>query len=124
MTDYSNETQVKPMIYDFAVQTVRLCRKVQNTEHEKNMTNQLIRSSTSINANYAEAKFAASRADFANKLNIALKEANESAEWLSLLKDTKYITEDEFKPLYNLVQRIIRILTSSVKTLKSSPSNP
>ena len=113
-----SESVVKPKIYEFAKQAVLMCKKVEAEQHEYDMTRQLRRSATSINANYAEAECAASRTDFLNKLNITVKEANESKQWVNLLHDTEYITEDEFNPLNNLIDEIIRMLSKSILTLK------
>lgn len=113
-----SDKKVKPLIYEFARDAILLCKKVESTQKEYDMTRQLRRSATSINANYAEAEFAASERDFANKLNIALKEANESKQWINLLHDTEYINDCEFAPLDEKISSIINMLNSSVLTIK------
>ncbi len=101
----------------FAVRIVKvysyMCDK-----HEFVMSKQLLRCGTSIGANITEGIYAQSRADFINKINIALKEAAETAYWLDLLKDTNYLTQQQYRSLNNDCQEIIRILASTIKTSK------
>ena len=80
------------------------------------MSKQLLRSGTAIGALIKEAEFGQSRADFRNKMGIALKEANETVYWLSLLKDTDYITEKMFHSMSNDCLELVRMLVSTVKT--------
>ena len=82
------------------------------------MSNQLMRSGTSIGANLAEAQNAQSRADFLSKVNIALKEATETVYWLRLLEATEYITKVEFDSIMADCIEIEKILVASVKTMK------
>jgi len=84
------------------------------------MAKQLLRSGTSIGALIKEAKFAQSRKDFLHKMNIALKEANETEYWLNLLMDTKYLNKNEFKKTKNEIQSLIKMLASTVKTTKQN----
>ena len=67
----------------------------------------------------AEAEYAASKADFINKLNVCLKGANESVQWLNMLKDTEYISVEEFTPLYDEGSKIVKIMKSAILTLKN-----
>ena len=79
--------------YKFAIRIVKL-NKYLCTEHKEYvLSKQLLRSGTAVGALVAEAQYAQSKADFINKLQISLKEANESRYWLRLLKDCDYITE-------------------------------
>ena len=80
----------------------------------------MLRSGTAIEALHKEAEHAQSKADFLNKMNIALKEANEIAYWLMLLKDSQYLSEKDFNSLYNDCDELIRLLVSIVKTTKSN----
>lgn len=66
-----------------------------------------------------EAEFGQSRADFVSKLSIALKEANESEYWLSLLYDSDFLSEEEFCSIHEDALEIVRILVASIKTTKS-----
>jgi len=82
------------------------------------MSKQLLRSGTSIGANTRESKNAQSKKDFMNKLNIALKEADETEYWLELLYRTDYLTEEEYTSINNDNSELIKILTTIIKRLK------
>lgn len=82
---------------DFAVDIINLCRSVKEPKRESVMTNQLLRSGTSIGANIHESKYGHGTADFIAKMQIALKECYESEYWLELLNRTNYISGDEYK---------------------------
>ena len=79
----------------------------------------MLRSGSAIGALIREAEFGQSKADFANKMSIALKEANETEYWLSILKDTSYISEEQFLDLQPDCKELIAMLASTVKTSKS-----
>lgn len=79
------------------------------------LSKQLLRSGTSIGANVAEAQKAQTKPDFNAKMNIALKEANETEYWLKLLYRTDYLTESEFESIKNDIKEIIAILVSICK---------
>ncbi len=87
-------------IYDksflFAIRIVKLYRFMTESKKEFVLSKQLLRSGTSIGANVAEAEKAQSSADFFAKMNIALKEANETKYWLRLLHATDYLTDRQF----------------------------
>ena len=74
----------------FALEIIRVCSEVKSTKRESVLTNQLIRSGTSIGANIREAMYAHGKADFIAKLQIALKESSESEYWLELLLESGY----------------------------------
>ena len=84
------------------------------------MAKQVMRSGTSIGANVREAKNAASKADFINKMNIALKEADETQYWLELLHESEYINETQFYSIYEDSKELVALLTSIVRTSRSS----
>ena len=102
---------------DFAIATVLTLDTV---EKRGVLKNQLLRSSTSIGANIREAQYAHGKADFIAKLQIALKEANETGYWLELLFKTNYITEAEYKELASACTNIRIMLISSINTAKES----
>ena len=104
--------------FDFAVRIVKLCKILKDERKEFILSNQLMRSGTSIGANLAEAQNAQSRADFLSKVNIALKEATETVYWLRLLEATEYITKVEFDSIMADCIEIEKILVASVKTMK------
>lgn len=101
--------------FEFAVRVVNLYKFLTTEKKEFVMSKQILRSGTSIGANIAEAQKAQSRADFNAKLNISLKEANETYYWLRLLYRTDYISNDAFTSLENDVNEIISILVSICK---------
>ena len=82
------------------------------------LSKQILRSGTSIGANVKEAEFGQSNSDFIHKMSIALKEANETDYWLSILHDTDYINTDLYQSLQNDCKELIAILVASLKTLK------
>lgn len=104
---------------DFAVEIVTICRLIKSDKKESVMTNQLLRCGTSIGANIHESKYAQSKADFVNKMQIALKECYESEYWLELLCRTDYLDEKEYRRLQTICGNIRRMLISSINTVKS-----
>ena len=104
---------------DFAVEVVDLCRAVQAEKKEYVLTGQLLRCGTSIGANIHESRYAQSPADFASKLQIALKESYETEYWLELLNRTGFIPDDRYASLCSACGALRRMLISSVKTAKS-----
>ncbi len=105
---------------DFAVKIVELYKRISNVQKEYVLSKQLLRSGTSIGANIAESQQAQSKADFISKASISLKEATETRYWLTLLDRTGYIESKEYKSLSDDCAEIERILTSIIKTTKSS----
>ena len=105
---------------DFAVNIVNLCRNIKETKRESVLTNQLLRSGTSIGANLHEAQYAQGTKDFISKFEIALKECHETEYWLELLHETGYIPDDQYKPLQNDCGSIRRMLIASINTVKTN----
>lgn len=103
---------------EFAKNIIILCRKMKDEKIEGVLINQLLRCSTSIGANVHEAQYAQGIKDFISKLEIALKECNESDYWLELLLETNSLSEDDYKMYRGYVIEIRRMLVSSVTTLK------
>lgn len=102
----------------FAIRMVKLKNYLNEQKHEYNMADQIQRSGTAIGANHREATFAESDLDFIHKLQIAQKECGETIYWLELLKATEYISEEQFNSLNADAEEIMRMLTSSIMTLK------
>ena len=102
---------------NFAVSIINLVKELK-AKHESVISNQIGRSGTSIGANIREAQYAHGTADFIAKLQIALKEANETGYWLELLYKTGYITEPSYKLLDSACTSIRVMLISSIKTAK------
>ena len=103
---------------DFAVSIVNLVKTLKE-KHETIISNQIGRSGTSIGANIREAQYAHGTADFVAKLQIALKEANETGYWLELLYKTDNISEQEYKSLDAACTSIRVMLISSINTIKN-----
>jgi four helix bundle protein len=106
----------------FAIRVVKLHRHLVDRRKEFVLSKQLLRSGTAIGASVKEAEHAQSKADFLSKMNIALKEANETVYWLILLKETVYLTESEYRSIHADAEELLKILVSIVKTTKSRMS--
>ena len=111
-----NRNCIEEKSFDFAVRIVNVYKHLCRSKDETVLSKQLLRSGTSIGANVSEAQKAQSKADFVAKMNIALKEANESYYWIKLLYRTDYLSEAEFKSLECDVDEIVRLLVSICKT--------
>ncbi len=97
--------------FAFALRIVRLCQKLDEKPGVgRTLSKQVLRSGTSIGANVEEAQAAQSRADFASKLNIALKEARETCFWLRLLQQSEIVKPELLTPLMQESQEITKIL--------------
>ena len=104
---------------DFAISIINLIKHLkENKEHI--ISNQIGRSGTSIGANIREAQYAHGKADFIAKIQIALKEANETGYWLELLFKTNYITEKQYKELDTVCTGLRAMLVESVNTAKEN----
>jgi len=101
----------------FAIEIVNLCEGIKG---KSVLTNQLLRSGTSIGANIHEANYASSKADFISKLQISLKECHETEYWLKLFVNTGLINEEIYLKLINDSGKIRRILISSINTAKGN----
>ena len=99
----------------FALEIIRVCNEIKRSQKESILTNQLVRSGTSIGANIREAFYAHSKADFIAKLQIVLKECAESEYWLELLVESGYYGD---KAILDHCVEIKRILISSINTAK------
>ena len=101
----------------FALDIIRVCNEIKAKKHENILTHQLIRSGTSVGANIREAFYAHGKADFIAKLQIALKECNESEYWLELLIESGYYDD---KTILDKCIEVKRILISSINTAKGN----
>ena len=108
-----NVTETKS--FDFAIRIVDLYKHLTKTKHEFVMAKQLLRCGTSIGANVAEAEKGQNKADFNAKMNIAMKEANETYYWLRLLHRTGYLGEPGFSSMEKDIREILSILTAICK---------
>ena len=112
------EGPLRTKSYEFAIRIVKLARSLQTDAKEYVLSKQLLKSGTAIGALIREAEFGQSKADFTSKMSIALKEANETDYWLSILKDTGQIEEEQFGILRKDCQELIAMLVATVKTSK------
>ena len=112
------EIVIANLSMDFALRIVKLYKYLCNEKIEYVMSKQLLRSGTSIGANIAESEHAQSTADFISKLYIALKEANESKYWLTLLAKAEYLTETEYESMMTDLRIIIGTLVNTIKKTK------
>ncbi|MBR5379258.1 MAG: four helix bundle protein [Clostridia bacterium] len=102
----------------FAVRIVNLCKFLRQEKHEYILSKQVMRSGTSIGANLTEGDYAISEKEFLAKQYIALKECVETLYWLQLLRQTDYLTDDQFRSLEADCLEIKRMLSASTKTMK------
>ena len=109
---------IKQKSRDFAIRSIGCNKFLTEQKSEFIMSKQLLRCGTSIGANARESKNAQSRIDFLNKLNIALKEADETEYWLDLLHETNYLDDKQYTSLNDDCIELIKILTASIKKLK------
>ena len=109
------ENVIETKSFDFAVRIVGLYKHLTQEKKEFVMAKQLLRCGTSIGANVAEAEKGQSKADFNAKMNIAMKEANETYYWLRLLRRTDYLNEKEFLSMEKDIREILAIITAICK---------
>ncbi len=118
----SNNSILKAKSFDFAVRIINLYKYLKKKHSEYDLSQQLLRSGTSVGALIREAEFAESRNDFKHKLKIGLKEANESVYWLQLLYATDYINRKMSDSIIADAEELLKMLIASVKTIESRPS--
>ena len=103
----------------FAVRCVNTYRYLVGEKKEFVLSNQMLRSGTSIGANITESRNAQSDADFISKLSVALKEADETAYWFELMRMTNYISEEDYESLNKDLGELIAMLVTTLKTKKN-----
>ncbi len=106
----------------FEIRIINFYKHLNEEKREYILSTQLLRSGTSIGANCREAARGQSKADFVAKMNIALKEADETAYWLELLYATDFVTQVQFQSIYNDAEELIKLLVSIIKTAKQNNS--
>lgn len=111
---------VKEKSFAFALQVVKLAKYLRDEKKEFVLSKQVLRSGTAIGALVREAEHAESKADFAHKMNIALKEANETLYWLELLHQAEHIAEQSFTSIRTDSEELVKLLVSIVKTSKGA----
>ncbi len=113
------ESKLRELSMEFSVDIINLVKYLKSN-HESVIANQIGRSGTSIGANIQEAKYAQGKKDFISKLEIALKEANETGYWLELLHRTSYIDAQQYKILSDKCATLRVMLVSSCRTAKAN----
>lgn len=111
---------LKEKSFCFALRIIKLYKLLCTEQKEYVMSKQLLRSGTAIGALHRECEYAESKLDFIHKLGIAQKECNESLYWLELLNCANYITDADFIYLKEDAEELLKLITSSIKTAKSS----
>jgi four helix bundle protein len=117
------ENVIKTKSFQFAVNTVKMFKSLQDAKREFIISKQFIRSGTSIGANVREGINAESKPDFIHKLGIAQKECDETIYWLELLNATNYISFDEMSRLKCDAEELMRIIRSIIITTKRNSKN-
>ena len=110
----------KDKSYAFALKIIKVHNFLSKEQHEFILSKQILRCGTAIGALVWEAEHAQSYADFINKMNIALKEANETSYWLMLLKDSGYMDIGSYESLHHDCIELVRLLASIIKTSKAN----
>ena len=111
------ENLIATKTYHFAIQIIELSKKLQQ-QNEYILSKQILKSGTSIGANVEEAIGGISKKDFRAKMSIAYKEARETHYWLKLLRDTNYISIDDFNKLVVEISSILKILFKIIQSSK------
>lgn len=109
-----SESIIKKKSFELAVRGVNLYKYLIAEKKEFVISKQFLRSVTSIGANVREAVNAQSKADFIHKLSISQKECDESMYWLELLKETSYISENEFNSIHEQSNEVLKIIRSII----------
>ena len=111
---------VKIKSFEFAVRIVKLYKFLVSEHREFVLSKQILRCGTSVGAMVREAEHSESTADFIHKMAIAQKEINQTMYWLELLKETDFLTDEQFESINNDAVELIKLLTSIIKTTKSN----
>ena len=114
-----NEIQMRS--YALALRIYKICKALEDDKTARIISNQLLRSGTSVGANVEEAIAGQSKKDFIYRMSIALKEARETNYWLRILKDTETIGENKISDILNESSEIIKILAKIIITSKKKP---
>jgi four helix bundle protein len=109
--------------FAFSITIVRLCKELKDRHKETILSNQLLRSGTSVGANVEEGLGSQSKKDFYFRFTIAYKEARESMYWLKIIKESGMSTHEQMILVINDCDEILRILGSTLKTLRNNPPN-
>lgn len=112
--------ELEERLLNFAVAMVNMSTELPRNTAGFEIGKQIVKSGCSPHSNYAEAKFAVSRADFTHKMRICRKELNESFGWMKVIVKSKLLSWERVKPDYDECNELIAIFTSSIKKLEAS----
>ena len=115
--------QLRDRTKAFALRIIRLFRSLPDSRDAQVIGNQLLRSATSVGANYRAVCRARSKVEFISRLGIVIEEADESAYWLELLVDTKVIREEKLKSLLQEAQELTKIFNAARNTMRKKVRN-
>lgn len=124
LLEMAKENILKVKSFAFAVRIINLYKYLKQKHGEYVISQQIIRSGTAIGALIREAEYAESIKDFKHKLNIGLKETNESIYWLELLHATNFITYAMYESIIKDAHELLKMLVSSIKTLNARSKTP
>jgi four helix bundle protein len=122
VTASTTSEALKHRTKQFALLVIRLCHSLPRTQEGSIITRQLLRSSTSVGANYRAVCRARSSADFVSKLGIVLEEADETLFWLELLVDSGAAPLANTAPLLKEANELVAIFVASLRTAKGLKS--
>lgn len=115
-----NKQELQKRTKDFGLRAIRLIDSLPRSNSASIIGRQLLRSATSVGANYRSACRGRSKAEFIAKLGIALEEADEAHYWLELLIESKLVSQQTANPLLSEANQLVAILTASTKTARSN----
>ena len=119
-----DERELKERTKKFGLRIMKLVDALPNTTSRRAIGNQLIRSGTSVGANYRAACRGRSKAEFIAKLGIVIEEADECGFWLELIMEGNLLPNTQVQPLFKESDELTAIFTASVRTSKSKTPNP
>ena len=117
-----NSEILKQRTKQFALAIIRLCRAIPSNQEGRIIARQLLRSATSVAANYRAVCRARSKADFISKLGIVLEESDESLFWLELLVEAGLISNEKIKTPLKEANELVAIFVASLRTVKGTQS--
>ncbi|HVA01498.1 MAG TPA: four helix bundle protein [Terriglobia bacterium] len=121
MLPVSQPEDLRRRTKEFALRIVRLFQSLPNADVSRTLGRQLLRSGTSVAANYRAVCRARSKAEFIAKLGIVLEEADETAFWLELLVETGVVPKSKLEKLQEETDELVRIFSASWQTARRRP---
>jgi len=118
-----NSQELKEKSKKFALRVIKLTDSLPRTRAADVIAKQILRSSTSVGANYRSACRARSKADFISKITIVEEEADESLYWLEIIRDSGMLGQERLNDLMDEASELVAIFTSSGKTAKQNNPN-